>query len=723
MKFLQALLIACSISLAGNAQIVAVNPTAEGGFESGATFVSNGWTAVNPTTYANQWTLTNNAPAFSGSAGAHVTNDTVTFAYNTTVSRTCHLFRNFTIPTGASSINLSFQWKGFGQSGADRLLVYLAPTSVLPIANMPASPSTTMAGATLIWTQPTYAENSYIPASISLPSGLAGSTVRLIFTWQNDASGGVSPGAAIDNISVTYDCATPAAISGVNTICAGTTTSYNTTSTGGSWSSSNASVATVSATGVVTGVAAGSATITYTSSCSAYVIKTVNVLAAIPAITGNAPICTGYNVTLGNPLAGGVWSSAVPGIATVSTTGFVTGASSGTTAISYTVGLCSAIAVVTVNALPDTITGDDTLCVGGTTTFANVVLGGSWSSSFVTVASVLPASGLISGIIPGVSYVTYTMPGGCFATRQVTVVDLPAPITGPTDLCPGTQINLASATSGGTWTSLNPGAASVNPITGRVTGISSDVVTIVYTSRFGCQVSTMIYVNPVPANIVGANILCAGTTETYYNTTPGGAWTSMSPGTATIGATTGILNGVNGGTVVVRYTLSTGCFTSKTVTVTPAPSPVISFNNVTNTLETSLGFLTYQWYHSVYGMLTGATIYKVAGVYNGNYTVRVTDGSGCVGTSAPFNYYTFLSVADNVGKMNVAIFPNPANNIVHISALSKVNIAISGIDGKVYMEQSGVNEVDITELNAGLYLLTVYDNDGQKLTTVKLVKM
>jgi hypothetical protein len=80
-------------------------------------------------------------------------------------------------------------------------------------------------------------------------------------------------------------------------------------------------------------------------------------------------------------------------------------------------------------------------------------------------------------------------------------------------------------------------------------------------------------------------------------------------------------------------------------------------------------------------------------------------------------------VADNADKMNVSIFPNPANNIVHISALRKVNIAISGIDGKVYIEQSRVNEVDITALNAGLYLLTVYDNDGQKMTTVKLVKM
>ncbi len=723
MKFLQALLIACSISLAGNAQLVAVNPTAEGGFETGATFASNGWRTINPATYANRWVLTNNAPAFAGSAGAHVSNDTMTFAYSTTVARTCHLFRNFAIPAGASSINLGFQWKGFGQSGADRLLVYLADTAVLPVANIPASPSTSIAGATLIWTQPTYAENSYIPASIALPSGIAGTSVRLIFTWQNNATGGVSPGAAIDNISVTYDCATPAAITGVSTICAGTTTTFNTTSTGGSWSSSNTAVATVSATGLVSGIGAGLATITYTSTCSAYVIKTINVLPAIPAITGNAPICTGFSVPLSNSLSGGVWSSAVPGIASVATTGLVTGSSAGTTAISYTVGLCSAVAVVTVNALPSAITGDDTLCVGGTTTFANAVLGGSWSSTFLVIATVLPSSGLISGLIPGVSYITYTMPGGCFTTRQVTVVDLPAPITGPTDVCPGAQINLFSATSGGTWTSLNPGAASVNPTTGRVTGITTGFATIVYTSRFGCQVSTNIYVNPVPANIVGESILCAGTTATYYNTTPSGVWTSMSPGTATIGATTGILNAVNGGNAVIRYTLPTGCFISKTVTVSPAPAPVITFNNVTNTLETSLGFLTYQWYHSVYGMLAGATIYKVAGVYNGNYTVKVTDGTGCEGTSAPFNYNTKLSVADNGNNTKVTIFPNPANNVVYISANTKVNVVISGVDGKTQISKNGVNEIDITQLSLGVYYIAVYAQDGQLLTVEKVVKM
>ena len=39
-------------------------------------------------------------------------------------------------------------------------------------------------------------------ATVVLPASLAGTTFRLIFTWQNDASGGVSPAGAVDNISL-----------------------------------------------------------------------------------------------------------------------------------------------------------------------------------------------------------------------------------------------------------------------------------------------------------------------------------------------------------------------------------------------------------------------------------------------------------------------------------------------------------------------------------------
>ena len=76
--------------------------------------------------------------------------------------------------------------------------------------------------------------------------------------------------------------------------------------TGGSWSSSNTAIAAVSSTGLVTGVASGVVTITYTvtnaSGCAATSTAsvTVNALPTAPVISANGPttICPSSNVTL-----------------------------------------------------------------------------------------------------------------------------------------------------------------------------------------------------------------------------------------------------------------------------------------------------------------------------------------------------------------------------------------------------------------------------------------
>ncbi len=177
-------------------------PTGDGGFETGATFAANNWTVVNHTT--NTWQVGTAATASAGTRGAYVSNNGgTTWAYTNSGSQTSHFYRDVTVPATESNINLSFQWKGNGEGGFDRLLVYTAPTSITPVAGSPVSNSTTLSGATLAFTQPNSSQASYTSASVVLPASLAGTTFRLIFTWQNDGSAGTSPGAAIDQISLT----------------------------------------------------------------------------------------------------------------------------------------------------------------------------------------------------------------------------------------------------------------------------------------------------------------------------------------------------------------------------------------------------------------------------------------------------------------------------------------------------------------------------------------
>lgn len=648
MKKIQALALACSICIAGQAQITAINPSTIGGFESGPDFASNGWSVINPPTLNNQWVVNNTAPSYSGSNGAHVSNDGTAYAYTLNAARTCHFLRDVTVPPGATSITLSFYWKGMGQIGADRLLVYTATTSVTPLANTPVSPATGIAGATLVWTQPSTSA-AYTLATVSLPSTLAGTTVRVIFTWQNDASGGTSPGAAVDNISFTYECGTPA------------------------------------------------------------------------NITGNVPLCVGANIPLSNIFTGGTWSSSNTAVGTVSSGGVLTGVAAGTTTITYTSGTCQSTAVVSVSPLPAAITGHDTVCLGSTTAFANSVIGGTWSSSYPAIATVLSTSGVITGNVVGMSIITYTMPGGCYTTDTVHVVDVPGSITGAMAVCPGTSTVLSCTPSGGVWTSLNPGSASVNA-TGKVTGIAADVAIIKYSSPVGgCPAFATVTINPLPAPIISKDIMCAQGTDTAYNATAGGTWSSLTPSLATISAA-GHITPLAGGVAVIKYTLATSCAITKSITLNALPTPTVYFDGPTNTLFTDTTYESYQWYHDLFGEVIGATTFKTAGIYNGKYYVEVSDEKGCLGKSALFDYNTSMGLENVKGVTDLQIFPNPANSVINIKTTATVNIVISTMDGKTLMSRQGAGQMHINALPQGIYLITAYDAAGLKVAVQLLTK-
>jgi hypothetical protein len=191
-------------STSGPSTIMALDPKREGGFENCCTASDNGWTAVNHTT--NQWHVGTASGPTSGNRAAYISNNSGTsHAYTLTTAQTSHLYRDIVIAPGASNIQLAFKWKGQGQSGTDRLLVYTAPTSITPSAGNPSSTSTTLSGATLVSATNLHLSANYQTVNITLPNSLAGTTFRLIFTWQNNASSGVNPPASIDEVGVYYD--------------------------------------------------------------------------------------------------------------------------------------------------------------------------------------------------------------------------------------------------------------------------------------------------------------------------------------------------------------------------------------------------------------------------------------------------------------------------------------------------------------------------------------
>jgi len=131
-------------------------------------------------------------------------------------------------------------------------------------------------------------------------------------------------------------------ITGTATVCSGATTGLSDATSGGVWSSSTATIATVSATGSVSGVTAGTATITYTkAACTVTDVVTVNPLpnaGAIPVTYYDTVVCLTLTDPLSDAATGGVWSSFNTALATVgSTSGVVVGVAAGIDTIFYTV--------------------------------------------------------------------------------------------------------------------------------------------------------------------------------------------------------------------------------------------------------------------------------------------------------------------------------------------------------------------------------------------------
>ena len=467
-------------------------------------------------------------------------------------------------------------------------------------------------------------------------------------------SSGLVTGSSVGTATIKYGLATvgtcsatatvtvnplPTSILGTLTVCAGGTTTLSDATTGGAWSSNNTSVATVvSGTGVVTGVAAGTAMISYTLPTGCYKTAIVTVNASPTAILGTLTVCVGLTTSLSDATSGGTWSSSSTGVATIDvSSGLVTGISAGTSVITYALGDgCIATAIVTVNANPTVILGTLTVCAGLTTSLSDAVSGGAWSSSTISVATIDASSGLVTGVSAGTSVITYTLGTGCIATAIVTVNASPTAILGTLTVCAGLTTSLSDATSGGTWSSSNTDVATIDVSSGLVTGVSAGTSIITYALGTGCIATAIVTVNPNPTAILGTLTVCAGLTTSLSDAISGGTWSSGNTGVATIDVSSGLVTGISAGTSVITYTLGDGCIATAIVTVNASPTAILGTLTVCVGLTTSLSDATTggTWSSSNTGVATiDVSSGLVTGVAEGTSVITYSLGDGCIATA------------------------------------------------------------------------------------------
>jgi uncharacterized protein YjdB/alpha-tubulin suppressor-like RCC1 family protein len=540
------------------------------------------------------------------------------------------------------------------------------------------------------------------------------------------------------------------------------------------WSTSNSSLATVSATGVVTGVAAGGpVTITATSEgqggTAAVTVTAVPVVpvASVTVSPASSTINVGTTVQLaattkdanGNVLTGRVvtWTSSDNALATVSSSGLVTGVAaggpvtitatsegqSGTAAVTVTAVPVVPVASVTVSPASSTINVGTTVQLTATTKDANGnVLTGrviTWSTSNSSLATV-SATGVVTGVAAGGPVTITATSEGQGGTAAVTVTAVPAVPVASVTVSPasstinvGTTVQLAATTKDAngnvltgrvvTWTSSDNALATVSS-SGLVTGVAAGgPVTITATSE-GQSGTAAVTVNPIPvASVtvspgsstinVGATVQLAATTKDANGNVLTGrvvTWTSSNNALATV-SSSGLVTGVAAGGPVTITATSEGQSGAGAVTVTAVPvasvtvSPASSTINVGTTVQLAattkdangnvLTGRVVTWTSSDNALATVSSSGLVTGVAAGGPVTITATSEGQSGTAA----VTVLSATFNLTSLAAGFF--------HTCGLTSGGAAYCWGRGNGLGDGTGQGRLTPTQVAGGLTFTSV----------------
>ena len=310
-------------------------------------------------------TVSGSSPLCIGTTESFTSDGTTggTWSSSNTAVATVHPSSGLVTPVAAGTTDITYSISsGCGSPASSFVTLTVSPNVT---AGTVSGSSSLCIGTTETFTsngtiEGTWTSSNTMVATVHPSSGLvtplAAGTTEITYAI---TSGCWSPVSSVMTLTVSPNV-TAGTVSGSSSLCIGTTETFTSNgTTGGTWTSSNTTVATVHpSSGLVTPLAAGTTEITY-------------------AITS------------------GCWSP-VSSVMTLT---------------------------VSPNVTAGTVSGSSSLCIGTTETFtSNGTTGGTWTSSNTTVATVHLSSGLVTSLAAGTTDITYTITSGCGSPMAVTKI-------------------------------------------------------------------------------------------------------------------------------------------------------------------------------------------------------------------------------------------------------------------------------------------------------------
>jgi hypothetical protein len=391
-----------------------------------------------------------------------------------------------------------------------------------------------------------------------------------------------------------------------------------------------------------------------------------------------------------------------------------------------------------------TASGISKLCEGDAVTFTSKSENAagatfSWARNGQAIAGATTAS--YTTALAGDITATVTSAEGCVrsATRTINTLPLAEVVAmGDTMLCPGASVMLeATPVMGATYRwkqgAVNRGAALSQSAN------AAGAYTVTVTKNLCAATSAPINVsikNPDLSVMASAVSVCSPDSivlSAVANPAYAYTWYKSS---AAVGTGSAYTTGVSGSySVGISYG---GCAEKKStaVAVTATVTPVASIAFLTKqpsywilrASPTTAGH-TYEWYRND-TLIADSVRRDLVVSRNGNYKVVATKGMCPSAMSAPFvvNSATFPAptarmVAGVTGESAmVNVFPNPSTGIFNIGSEQPVDIVVKDVQGRVIVDVKNASSVDLSGQAAGMYMMSIMDAEGKLMQVERVVK-